>query len=197
MHEHGKQRALGHASSGPCLQQNLVCVAGRQGASSWRERCAVVGIGMTKLSKCRDDVSMAGLVPRGRDPRARRRRDDVERHRGGRDRHRARHLRGRDDARAVPRRRARRGGQADHARAHRGQRRRFDRGRRHAPRSSRGVHERVLTRRVREAVARATPTSRSRAAAAVASARAATSRRTSARTSSGRARPTTSARWSR
>ena len=26
------------------------------------ERCAVVGVGMTKMSKCRDDVSMAGLV---------------------------------------------------------------------------------------------------------------------------------------
>jgi len=26
------------------------------------ERCAVVGIGMTKMSKCRDDLSMAGLV---------------------------------------------------------------------------------------------------------------------------------------
>ena len=24
--ERGKQRVLGHASSGPCLQQNLVCV---------------------------------------------------------------------------------------------------------------------------------------------------------------------------
>ena len=26
------------------------------------ERCAVVGVGMTKMSKCRDDVSLAGLV---------------------------------------------------------------------------------------------------------------------------------------
>src|SRR3979411_1917165 len=26
------------------------------------ERCAVVGVGFTKMSKCRDDVSMAGLV---------------------------------------------------------------------------------------------------------------------------------------
>ena len=24
--EHGKRRTLGHASAGPCLQQNLVCV---------------------------------------------------------------------------------------------------------------------------------------------------------------------------
>ena len=28
--EHGTQRVLGHASSGPCLQQNLVCVLERQ-----------------------------------------------------------------------------------------------------------------------------------------------------------------------
>ena len=70
---------------------------------------------------------------RGRDPRARRRGDDLGRHRGRRDRHRARHLRGRDDARALPRRRAGRGRQADHARAHRGQRRRIHRGRRDAP----------------------------------------------------------------
>ncbi len=26
IHEHGRRRTLGHASSGPCLQQNLVCV---------------------------------------------------------------------------------------------------------------------------------------------------------------------------
>src|ERR1700687_1070531 len=26
------------------------------------QRCAVVGVGMTKMAKCRDDVSMAGLV---------------------------------------------------------------------------------------------------------------------------------------
>jgi acetyl-CoA acetyltransferase len=26
IHEHGKHRTLGHATSGPCLQQNLVCV---------------------------------------------------------------------------------------------------------------------------------------------------------------------------
>lgn len=26
IHDHGRQRTLGHASSGPCLQQNLVCV---------------------------------------------------------------------------------------------------------------------------------------------------------------------------
>jgi acetyl-CoA acetyltransferase len=26
VHDHGRQRVLGHASSGPCLQQNLVCV---------------------------------------------------------------------------------------------------------------------------------------------------------------------------
>ena len=26
IHRHGKSRTLGHASAGPCLQQNLVCV---------------------------------------------------------------------------------------------------------------------------------------------------------------------------
>ena len=26
------------------------------------ERCAVVGVGFTKMSKCRDDLSLAGLV---------------------------------------------------------------------------------------------------------------------------------------
>jgi hypothetical protein len=26
INENGKQRTLGHATSGPCLQQNLVCV---------------------------------------------------------------------------------------------------------------------------------------------------------------------------
>jgi acetyl-CoA acetyltransferase len=26
VHDHGRHRTLGHASSGPCLQQNLVCV---------------------------------------------------------------------------------------------------------------------------------------------------------------------------
>ena len=26
VHDHGRKRVLGHASSGPCLQQNLVCV---------------------------------------------------------------------------------------------------------------------------------------------------------------------------
>ena len=26
INEHGKHRTLGHAASGPCLQQNLVCV---------------------------------------------------------------------------------------------------------------------------------------------------------------------------
>ena len=87
---------------------------------------------------------------RGGDARARRRGDDVGRHGGRRDRHRARHLRGRDDARAVPRRRARRGRQADHARAHRGQRRRLDRGGRDAPDRVAGARARAHAR-VREA----------------------------------------------
>ena len=57
---------------------------------------------------------------------------DLARHRRGRHRQGARHVRGRDDARALPRRRARRRGQADDARAHRRQRRRLDGDRRGA-----------------------------------------------------------------
>ena len=52
------RRVLGHATSGPCLQQNLVC----NGGPLMAERCAVVGIGQTKYSAKRPDVSMAGLV---------------------------------------------------------------------------------------------------------------------------------------
>ena len=109
------------------------------------ERCAVVGIGMTKMAKCRDDVSMAGLVREA----AMRALDDAE-------------MTWNDieavvigtapdifegvmmpelylaDALGAA-------GQADHARAHRGQRRRLDRGRRRRTSSSRSVHERVLT----------------------------------------------------
>ena len=115
------------------------------------ERCAVVGIGQTKLAKCRDDVSLGGLCREAARTRARRRGDDVEGRRSRRHRHRARHLRGRDDAGAVPRRRARRGGQADHAGAHRGQRRRLDRSRRDAPDRVGRARARAHAR-VREAV---------------------------------------------
>ena len=87
------------------------------------ERCAVVGVGQTHHTKVRDDVSLAGLLREAAQPGPRRRRDDLARHRRRRHRHRARHVRGRDDARAVPGRRAGRGGQADAARAHRRQRR--------------------------------------------------------------------------
>ena len=62
---------------------------------------------------------------------------DVGRHRRRRHRQGARHVRGRDDARAVPRRRARRGRQADAARAHRRLGRRLDRARRRQPRRRR------------------------------------------------------------
>ena len=132
--EHGKQRALGHAASGPCLQQNLVCVV--EASVSSRDGRTVLrssGSGRRSWRRCATTCRSPGIVPRSGDPRARRRGDDVEGRRGRRHRHRARHLRRRDDARAVPRRRARRRGQADHARAHRGQRRRIDRGRRDAP----------------------------------------------------------------
>jgi hypothetical protein len=50
----------------------------------------------------------------------------VERHRRGRPRQGPRHVRGRDDARAAPRRRPRRDGQTHPEGAHRGERRRLD-----------------------------------------------------------------------
>ena len=62
---------------------------------------------------------MAGLVREAAQRGARRRGHDVGRHRRGRDRQGPRHVRGRRDAGALPRRRARRGRQADDPRAHR------------------------------------------------------------------------------
>ena len=72
-----------------------------------KERVAVVGVGQTKHQATRGDVSMAGLV---REAALRALDDaehDVERHRRRRHRQGPRLLRGRDDARAVPGRRAR------------------------------------------------------------------------------------------
>ena len=54
-------RGVAHATSGPCLQQNLVCRPGRGGLMG-KDRVAVVGIGQTKHQATRGDVSMAGLV---------------------------------------------------------------------------------------------------------------------------------------
>ena len=42
-------RALAHATSGPCLQQNLVARSELEGGRRWRERCAVrSAVGQTK-----------------------------------------------------------------------------------------------------------------------------------------------------
>ena len=60
INEQGKTRTLAHATSGPCLQQNLVCVL--EGELVMAERCAVVGVGQTHHAKVRDDVSLAGLL---------------------------------------------------------------------------------------------------------------------------------------
>ena len=192
VHDHGRQRVPGPRVVGSVPATEPRVRVGGTGLMA--ERCAVVGIGMTKMAKCRDDLSMAGLVREA----AVRALADAE-------------MTWNDidavvigtapdifegvmmpelylaDALGAA-------GQADHARAHRGQRRRLDRGRRDAPHRVARARPRAHRSRSRSS-RRATPTSRSRAAAAGESAPAATSRRTSARTSSGRARPTTSARW--
>ena len=111
-------RAVAHATSGPCLQQNLVCVLEGDELMG-KERVAVVGIGQTHHQATRGDVSIAGLVRRRRRRGARRRRHDLGRHRRRGHRQGARLLRGRDDARAVPGRRPGGGGQAAAAGAHR------------------------------------------------------------------------------
>ena len=48
-----------HATNGPCLQHNLLCVLERAPMTS---RCAVVGIGQTHHAAARRDVTMGGLV---------------------------------------------------------------------------------------------------------------------------------------
>ena len=54
-------RGLAHATSGPCLQQNLVTVLEGEELMG-KDRVAVIGIGQTKHQATRGDVSMAGLV---------------------------------------------------------------------------------------------------------------------------------------
>ena len=146
-------RALGHATSGPALQQNLVCVMeARQPRRGPVEQApreaagarAVLGVGQTRHRSRRTDVSIAGPVPRGGGPRARRRRGRPGRHRRRRGREGAGPVRGRDDARAVPGRRARRHRQAAAAGAHGGLGRRRDRRSSRPAWSRPGVHRRVL-----------------------------------------------------
>ena len=52
-------RVLGHATSGPALQQNLVCTMGAQLMA--KVPAAVIGVGQTHHRAKREDVSMAGL----------------------------------------------------------------------------------------------------------------------------------------
>ena len=52
-------KVLGHATSGPALQQNLVCTMEASQVS--KQPAAVVGIGQTHHRAKREDVSMAGL----------------------------------------------------------------------------------------------------------------------------------------
>ena len=75
-HRRRRRPGVAHATSGPCLQQNLVTRPGRGGLMG-KERVAVVGIGQTKHQATRGDVSMAGLVREAAPPRPRRRRDDA------------------------------------------------------------------------------------------------------------------------
>ncbi len=112
-------RALGHATSGPALQQNLVCVMEARG---WHQRHETAG----RRARGRPDPAPfpAGgcvhrrAVPGSGGPGRRGRGAHPGRHRRGGGRQGARPVRGRDDARAVPGRRARRGGQAAAPGAH-------------------------------------------------------------------------------
>ena len=56
----GKHRTLAHSTSGPCLQQNLVCIL--EGRLVSHQPCAIVGIGQTHHKTRRCDVSFGGLV---------------------------------------------------------------------------------------------------------------------------------------
>ena len=174
-------RTLAHSTSGPCLQQNLVCVLEGSDVMA-HQPCAIVGIGQTHHKSRRRDVSLGGLVREAAAARARRRADDVERHRRRRRRQGARPLRGRDEARAVPHRRARRGGQADVPRAHRRLGRRHHRHRRRATTSRPGATSgcSVVATRSSPRATRSSPSGRARAPR---SAPAARSRRTCAATS--------------
>ena len=85
-------KALGHATSGPALQQNLVCVLASEGTGRLmgKQPAAVIGVGQTHHRAKREDVSMAGLLPRGDRPRPRGRQHDARRDRRDRRRQGAR-----------------------------------------------------------------------------------------------------------
>ena len=84
------------------------------------ERCAVIGVGQTVAKSKREDVSIAGLVREAALAALEDAGLGVRRHRRRGHRQGARHVRGRHDARALPRAGARRRGQADVPRPHGG-----------------------------------------------------------------------------
>ena len=180
-------------SSGAALQQNLVVVLEGEVPEMARP-CAVVGIGQTKYKRRRDELSLDGLVREAALAGARRRRPHVRRHRRHRDRQGARRARGRDDARAVARRRARRGRQADPPGPHRRLGRCLDRDLRR-PCSSRAAATTRCSPSPTRSSPRATPRGRSRVAARAVRAPAAPSRRGSASTSADRRPRSTSGGW--
>ena len=108
-------RAVAHATSGPvpAAEPGL-----RPGGCVMAERCAVIGVGQTVAKSKREDVSIAGLVREAALAALEDAGLDVRRHRRRGRRQGARHVRGRHDARALPRAGARRGGQADVPRPH-------------------------------------------------------------------------------
>ena len=127
------------------------------------ERCAVIGIGQTKHDAKRGDVSMAGLCARRLDARSTTPASDwrdIDAVVIGKA---PDMFEGIDDARALPRRRARRGRQADDARAYGRQRRRLDGDRRGAARPV-GHPRARADRRLREADGKRTRRGRSRSA---------------------------------
>ena len=120
---------LGHATSGPALQQNLVCVmegraADGQAAGSRHRRRPDPPPRQARGRLDRRACAARRSTARSPTPNI-----ELRRHRRDRGRQGARPVRGRDDARAVPRRVARRGRQAAAPRAHRRLGRRLDRDR--------------------------------------------------------------------
>ena len=116
-----------------------------------KQPAAVIGVGQTHHRAKREDVSIAGLCREAMDRALADAERRLRRHRRDRGRQGARPVRGRDDARAVPRRGARRGRQAAAARAHRRVGGRLDRDRRVVARPG-GRAQAGADRGVREAV---------------------------------------------
>ena len=116
-----------------------------------KQPAAVIGVGQTHHRAKREDVSMAGLLREAIDRALEDAQHDVRRHRRDRRRQGAGPVRGRDDARAVPGRLARRRRQAAAACAHRRLGRRLDRDRRLLARPGRRAQEGAHGR-LREAV---------------------------------------------